>query len=132
MLMGRTAMQKMGIVVSTIHGAIKFYTKKGARTALSVGEAEEETMKTRRTLTISKQRIPSCDDTKEKIIVNDKHDRNSENHHGQRKTIQDRAQAERGQHIKSWWIKSSANKSKRTSKPMSMSQSSKAPPEKEC
>ncbi|GJU17059.1 reverse transcriptase domain-containing protein [Tanacetum coccineum] len=28
MLLGRTAMQKMGIVVSTIHGAIKFHTKK--------------------------------------------------------------------------------------------------------
>nr|GEX08742.1 reverse transcriptase domain-containing protein [Tanacetum cinerariifolium] len=77
MLMGRTALQKMGIVVSTIHGAIKFYTKKGARTALSVGEAEEETTKTRRTLTISKQRIPSYDDTEEKIIVNDKQKENT-------------------------------------------------------
>nr|GEU60330.1 reverse transcriptase domain-containing protein [Tanacetum cinerariifolium] len=42
MLMGRTSMQKMGIVVSTIHRAIKFHTKKGAETALSVGEAREE------------------------------------------------------------------------------------------
>ncbi|GKD10243.1 reverse transcriptase domain-containing protein [Tanacetum coccineum] len=65
MLLGRTAMQKMGIVVSTIHGAIKFHTKKGVRTVLSVGEAGEETKKARRTLTISKERIPSCDDTEE-------------------------------------------------------------------
>ncbi|GKE21167.1 reverse transcriptase domain-containing protein, partial [Tanacetum coccineum] len=56
----------------TIHGAIKFYTKKGVGTVLSVGEAGEETKKARRTLTISKERIPSCDDTEEKIVVNDK------------------------------------------------------------
>ncbi|GJU44989.1 reverse transcriptase domain-containing protein [Tanacetum coccineum] len=73
MLLGRTAMQKIGIAVSTIHGAIKFYTKKGVGTVLLVGEAGEETKKARRTITISKERIPSCDDTKEKIIVNDKY-----------------------------------------------------------
>nr|GEW53766.1 reverse transcriptase domain-containing protein [Tanacetum cinerariifolium] len=64
--------KKIGIVVLTIHGDIKFHTKKGVRTVLSVGEAEEETKKAIRTLTISKERIPSCDDTK-KIIVNDKY-----------------------------------------------------------
>ncbi|GKB25677.1 hypothetical protein Tco_0865078 [Tanacetum coccineum] len=99
MLLGRTAMQKIGIVVSTIHGAIKFHIKKGVRTVLSIGEAGDETKKAIRTITISKERIPSCDDTKEKIVVNDKHlrmghDRNSENHHGRRKTIQQRAQTE--------------------------------------
>ncbi|GJU87335.1 reverse transcriptase domain-containing protein [Tanacetum coccineum] len=73
MLLGRMAMQKMRIVVSTIHGAIMFHTKKGVRTVLSVGEAGEETKKARRNLTISKERIPSCDDTKEKIVVNDKY-----------------------------------------------------------
>ncbi|GKB16138.1 reverse transcriptase domain-containing protein [Tanacetum coccineum] len=73
MLLGRTAMQKMGIVVSTIHGAIKFHTKKGVGTVLSVGEAGEETKKARRTLTTNKERIPRCDDTEEKIIVNDKY-----------------------------------------------------------
>ncbi|GJR30592.1 reverse transcriptase domain-containing protein [Tanacetum coccineum] len=73
MLLGRTAMQKMGIVVLTIHGAIKFYTKKGVGTALSIGEAGEETKKARKTLTIGKERIPSCDDTEEKIVVNDKY-----------------------------------------------------------
>nr|GEX83170.1 putative ribonuclease H-like domain-containing protein [Tanacetum cinerariifolium] len=65
--------KKMGIVVSTIHGAIKFHTKKGVRIVLLVGEAREETRKARRTLTISKERIPSCDDTEEKIIMNDKY-----------------------------------------------------------
>ncbi|GJY01266.1 hypothetical protein Tco_0359418 [Tanacetum coccineum] len=73
MLLGRTTMQKMGIVVSTIYGAIKFHTKKGVRTVLSVGEARDEMKKARRTLTINKERIPSCDDTEEKIIVNDKY-----------------------------------------------------------
>ncbi|GKG17315.1 hypothetical protein Tco_0362272 [Tanacetum coccineum] len=73
MLLGRTALQKMGIVVSTIHGATKFHTKKGVRIALSVSKAGEETKKARRTLTISKERIPSCDDTEEKIVVNDKY-----------------------------------------------------------
>ncbi|GJY06980.1 reverse transcriptase domain-containing protein [Tanacetum coccineum] len=73
MLLGRTTMQKMGIVVSTIHRAIKFYTKKGVRTVLSVGEAGEETKKAKKTLTIGKERIPSCDDTEEKIVVNDKY-----------------------------------------------------------
>ncbi|GJY46759.1 reverse transcriptase domain-containing protein [Tanacetum coccineum] len=66
MLLGRTTMYKMGIVVLTIHGAIKFHTKKGVEIVLLVGEAGEETKKARRTLTISKERIPSCDDTEEK------------------------------------------------------------------
>ncbi|GKD05519.1 reverse transcriptase domain-containing protein [Tanacetum coccineum] len=70
MLLGRTTMQKMGIVVLTIHGPV---SKKGVGTVLSVGEAGEETKKARRTFTISKERIPSYDDTEEKIIMNDKH-----------------------------------------------------------
>ncbi|GJZ72702.1 reverse transcriptase domain-containing protein [Tanacetum coccineum] len=73
MLLGRTTMQKMGIMVSTIYGAIKFHTKRGVGTVLSAGEAGEETKKARRTLTISKERIPNCDDTEEKIVVNDKY-----------------------------------------------------------
>nr|GEW74872.1 hypothetical protein [Tanacetum cinerariifolium]GEX00487.1 hypothetical protein [Tanacetum cinerariifolium] len=85
MLLGRTAMQKMGIVVLIIYGAIKFHTKKEVRIVLSVGEAGEETKKARRTLTISKERIPSCDDTEnDKHLPMDtcRHDGNSENHHG--------------------------------------------------
>ncbi|GKD84110.1 reverse transcriptase domain-containing protein [Tanacetum coccineum] len=38
---GRTAMQKMGIVVSTIHGAIKFYTTIGIRTVFSSYESNK-------------------------------------------------------------------------------------------
>ncbi|GJS97431.1 reverse transcriptase domain-containing protein [Tanacetum coccineum] len=45
MLLGRTAMQKIGIVVSTIHGAIKFHTKKGVGIVLLVGEDGEEIKK---------------------------------------------------------------------------------------
>ncbi|GKC85043.1 hypothetical protein Tco_1140760 [Tanacetum coccineum] len=41
--------------------------------AAMVGEAGEETKKARRTLTINKERIPSCDDTEEKIVMNDKY-----------------------------------------------------------
>ncbi|GKF85738.1 hypothetical protein Tco_0253565 [Tanacetum coccineum] len=63
----------MWIVVSTIHGATRFHTKKGVRIALSVSKAGEETKKARRTLTISKERIPSCDDTEEKIVVDEKY-----------------------------------------------------------
>nr|GEX94688.1 reverse transcriptase domain-containing protein [Tanacetum cinerariifolium] len=38
-------MQRIGIVVSTIHEAIKFHTKKGIRTVLSTDEASEEDQK---------------------------------------------------------------------------------------
>nr|GEV40227.1 hypothetical protein [Tanacetum cinerariifolium] len=41
----RTTMQRIGIVVSTIHEAIKFHTKKGIRTVLSTDEASEEDQK---------------------------------------------------------------------------------------
>nr|GEU55501.1 reverse transcriptase domain-containing protein [Tanacetum cinerariifolium] len=51
-LLGRTSMQKIGILVSTIHGAIKIHTKKGVGTVLSVGEAGEETKQDKKTLTI--------------------------------------------------------------------------------
>ncbi|GJR10590.1 hypothetical protein Tco_0793242 [Tanacetum coccineum] len=43
MLLGRTAMQRMGIVVLTIHRAIKFHTKKGVRTIAD--ETDEGTKK---------------------------------------------------------------------------------------
>ncbi|GJV69108.1 hypothetical protein Tco_1484617 [Tanacetum coccineum] len=41
MLLGRTAMQKMGIVVSTIHRAIKFHTTKGIGTVFSTHESDK-------------------------------------------------------------------------------------------
>ncbi|GKE57694.1 reverse transcriptase domain-containing protein [Tanacetum coccineum] len=41
MLLGRTTMQKIGIVVSTIHGAIKFHTAKGIEIVFSTHESEK-------------------------------------------------------------------------------------------
>ncbi|GJX84272.1 hypothetical protein Tco_0335046 [Tanacetum coccineum] len=41
MLLGRTAMQKMGIVVSTIYGAIKFHTAKGIGIVFSIYESDK-------------------------------------------------------------------------------------------
>nr|GEW37929.1 reverse transcriptase domain-containing protein [Tanacetum cinerariifolium] len=48
MLLGRTVMQRMGIVVSTIHGAIKFHTEKGIETVLLTDEANEGTKRAKR------------------------------------------------------------------------------------
>ncbi|GKA10942.1 hypothetical protein Tco_0690375 [Tanacetum coccineum] len=73
MLLGRTAMQRMGIVVSKIHGAIKFHTEKGIRTVLSTDEANEGTKRARKIPAISKERVLSCVNAEEKIIVNDKY-----------------------------------------------------------
>ncbi|GKE28594.1 reverse transcriptase domain-containing protein [Tanacetum coccineum] len=73
MLLGRTAMQRMGIVVSTIHGAIKFHTKKGIGTVFSTNEADEGAKRARKIPATSKERILSCANTKEQIIVNNKY-----------------------------------------------------------
>ncbi|GKC08124.1 reverse transcriptase domain-containing protein [Tanacetum coccineum] len=73
MLLGRTTMQRMGIVVSTIHGAIKFHTEKGIRTILSTDEASEGTKRARKIPATSKERFLSCVNAEEKIIVNDKY-----------------------------------------------------------
>ncbi|GJR25030.1 reverse transcriptase domain-containing protein [Tanacetum coccineum] len=72
MLLGRTMMQRMGIV-STIHGAIKFHTKKGIRTVFSTAEADEGMKRTRRIPATNEERIFSCVNAEEKIIVNDKY-----------------------------------------------------------
>ncbi|GKG03355.1 hypothetical protein Tco_0310991, partial [Tanacetum coccineum] len=40
LVLGRTKMQKMGIVVSTIHGAIKFHTTRGISTVFSMYESK--------------------------------------------------------------------------------------------
>ncbi|GKE39268.1 hypothetical protein Tco_1462673, partial [Tanacetum coccineum] len=63
----------MGIVVSTIHGAIKFHTKKGIRTVLSADKTDEGTKRTRKILSTNEERVPSCINAEEKIIVNDKY-----------------------------------------------------------
>ncbi|GKC37552.1 reverse transcriptase domain-containing protein [Tanacetum coccineum] len=56
---GGTAMQRMGILVSTIHGAIKFHTKKGIGTVLSADETHEGTKRARKILSKNKERVLS-------------------------------------------------------------------------
>ncbi|GKE89292.1 hypothetical protein Tco_1566767 [Tanacetum coccineum] len=73
MLLGRTAMQRMGIIVSTIHGAIKFHTEKGIRIVFSTDEADEGAKRARKIHATNKEWILSCINAEEKIIVNDKY-----------------------------------------------------------
>ncbi|GJY73716.1 reverse transcriptase domain-containing protein [Tanacetum coccineum] len=73
MLLGRTTMQRMGIVVSTIHGAIKFHTKKGIGTVFSTDEADEGAKRAKKIPAVNEERILSCINAEEKIIVNDKY-----------------------------------------------------------
>ncbi|GKA52282.1 reverse transcriptase domain-containing protein, partial [Tanacetum coccineum] len=73
MLLGRTAMQRLGIVVSMIHGAIKFYTEKGIGIVLSADETDEGTKRAKKILATNKERVLSCVNAEEKIIVNDKY-----------------------------------------------------------
>ncbi|GKC99656.1 reverse transcriptase domain-containing protein, partial [Tanacetum coccineum] len=73
MLLGRTAMQRMGIIVSIIHGAIKFHTKKGIRTVLLVGKTDEGTKRVIKILATNEERVLSCVNAEEKIIINDKY-----------------------------------------------------------
>ncbi|GJV77430.1 reverse transcriptase domain-containing protein [Tanacetum coccineum] len=75
MLLGRTAMQKMGMVVSTIHGAVKFYTTKGIKTVFSTHESDkiDSVKKIRETSPANTEGVLSCTDTEEKIIVNNKY-----------------------------------------------------------
>ncbi|GKD36681.1 reverse transcriptase domain-containing protein [Tanacetum coccineum] len=63
----------MGIVVSTIHGAIKFHTKKGIGIVFSTNEAGEGAKRARKIPATSEERFFSCVNTEEKIIVNDKY-----------------------------------------------------------
>ncbi|GJU52189.1 reverse transcriptase domain-containing protein [Tanacetum coccineum] len=73
MLLGRTTMQRMRIIVSMIHEAIKFHTKKGIRTVLSADETDEGTKRVRKILATNEERVLSCVNAEEKIIVNDKY-----------------------------------------------------------
>nr|GEX26566.1 hypothetical protein [Tanacetum cinerariifolium] len=67
MLLGRTPMQRMGIVVLTIHGAIKFHNIKGIGSVLLAGETGEGTKRSRKIFAINKERILSCVNAEEKI-----------------------------------------------------------------
>ncbi|GJX34378.1 reverse transcriptase domain-containing protein [Tanacetum coccineum] len=81
MLLGRTTMQKMGMVVSTIHKAVKFHTTQGIGTVFSTHifavpptkieeckEKSEETIKYPR----NTEGVLSCTNAEERIIVNSK------------------------------------------------------------
>ncbi|GJS95539.1 hypothetical protein Tco_0802507 [Tanacetum coccineum] len=72
----RTAMQRMGIVVSTIHGAIKFHTAEGIGTVFSTYESDkvkEEVKKVRKTPPASEKGVFSCTTAEEKVIINNKY-----------------------------------------------------------
>ncbi|GKB42924.1 hypothetical protein Tco_0887866 [Tanacetum coccineum] len=76
LLLGRTVMQRMGIVVSTIHKAIKFHTPIGIGIVFlmyeldKVGEGQKKQKKV--SLEVTKG-VLNCADAKERIVVNDKY-----------------------------------------------------------
>nr|GFA12725.1 hypothetical protein [Tanacetum cinerariifolium] len=72
----RTAMQQIGIVVFTIHKAIKFYTPHGIGTVLSQYNPREPKEKQRVTSEEHQEEVKgilSCVDTEERIVVNDQY-----------------------------------------------------------
>ncbi|GJS04241.1 reverse transcriptase domain-containing protein [Tanacetum coccineum] len=75
LLLGKTAMQQMGIVVSTVHEAIKFHTPRGIGTIFSEYNSqkpkEEEGGSTNRYQ--EEEIILSCIDTEERVVINDKY-----------------------------------------------------------
>ncbi|GJS93502.1 retrotransposon protein, putative, ty3-gypsy subclass [Tanacetum coccineum] len=76
MLLGRTTMQKMEIVVSTIHGAIKFHTTREIGTVFLTHESDkikEGMKKVRETPLVSEKGVFSCTTTEEKVVVNNKY-----------------------------------------------------------
>ncbi|GKA07786.1 reverse transcriptase domain-containing protein [Tanacetum coccineum] len=71
LLLGRTAMQRIGIVVSIIYGAIKFHTPKGIGTMpLTYKPLERDKRKKKSKATCPKiaKNVLSCGDAKERII----------------------------------------------------------------
>ncbi|GJU14357.1 hypothetical protein Tco_1142323 [Tanacetum coccineum] len=76
LVLGRTKMQKMGIVVSTIHGAIKFHTTRGIGTVFSMYESDkvrEGLKKVKEASPADIKGIFSCMNAEERVIVNDKY-----------------------------------------------------------
>ncbi|GJV43221.1 hypothetical protein Tco_1427757 [Tanacetum coccineum] len=71
----KTTMQKMGMIVSTIHGAVKFHTTQEIRTVFSTHESEKikGVKKVRETSPTNTKGVLSCTDAEEKIIVNSKY-----------------------------------------------------------
>ncbi|GKA67736.1 reverse transcriptase domain-containing protein [Tanacetum coccineum] len=73
MLLGRTAMQKMGIVVSTIHEAIKFHTKKESEPYSRLAKLGMKRRRPEEPLPSAKKGYPAVMTLKKKSL----HDRNS-------------------------------------------------------
>ncbi|GJR43955.1 reverse transcriptase domain-containing protein [Tanacetum coccineum] len=76
LLHGRTTMQKIGIVVSTIHGAIKFHTAQGIGIVFSTYESNkvrERLKKIKEASLPDIQGILNCTNAEERVIINDKH-----------------------------------------------------------
>ncbi|GJZ01016.1 hypothetical protein Tco_0518977 [Tanacetum coccineum] len=76
LLLGRTAMQQMWIVVSTVHGVIKFHTPRGIGTIFleynSQKHKEEEGGSTNK-YQENEEIVLSCIDTEERVVINDKY-----------------------------------------------------------
>ncbi|GKA97832.1 reverse transcriptase domain-containing protein [Tanacetum coccineum] len=76
LLLGRTAMQQMGIVVSTVHGAIKFHTPRGIGTIFSEYNSQkpkEEKGRSTNRYQGKEEIVLSCIDTEERVVINDKY-----------------------------------------------------------
>ncbi|GKD40789.1 hypothetical protein Tco_1260996, partial [Tanacetum coccineum] len=76
LLLRRTTIQKMGIVVSTIHATMKFHTPRGIRNVFSTYEpnkVKEGQKKIKESVLKATMIILSCADSTERIIVTDKH-----------------------------------------------------------
>ncbi|GJW47367.1 hypothetical protein Tco_0079013 [Tanacetum coccineum] len=76
LLLGRTDMQQIDIVVSTVHGAIQFHTPRGIGTIFleynSQKPKKEEDDPTNK-YQGNEKNILSCIDTEERMVINDKH-----------------------------------------------------------
>ncbi|GJW03846.1 reverse transcriptase domain-containing protein [Tanacetum coccineum] len=75
MLLGSKTMRRMGIIVSTIHGAIKFHTTAGIGTVFLTYESDKvKGVKKVRKISLSiKKGVFSCITTEEKVIINNKY-----------------------------------------------------------
>nr|GEY02830.1 hypothetical protein [Tanacetum cinerariifolium] len=69
MLLGRTAMQKIGIVVSTIHGAIKFHTKKESEPYSRLAKLGKKQKRPKGPLPSTKKGYPAVMTLKKKSVA---------------------------------------------------------------
>ncbi|GJU51990.1 reverse transcriptase domain-containing protein [Tanacetum coccineum] len=76
LLLGRTAMQQMGLVVSTVHGSKKFHTPRGIGTIFSEYNSQkpkEEKDDPTNKYQNNEENVLSCIDTEERMVINDKY-----------------------------------------------------------